>query len=93
MFDRKKIVIKETVDARKEPLADNDAWEHLQNGEEIVVGRGKKYLSFKPSKTNKNEILQNCLGRTGNLRAPALKIGDTFIVGYTEDMYAEYLGK
>ena len=93
MFDREKIVIRETVDARKEPLADNDAWKLLQNSEEIIVGRGKNYLSFKPSKTNKSEILENCLGRTGNLRAPALKVGNRFIVGFTEDMYAKYLGK
>ena len=93
VFDKHKIGIKETVDARTEPLADNDAWKLLQTAEEIIVGRGKKYLVFKPSTTTKKDILQNCLGRTGNLRAPALRIGKKFIIGFTEDMYAEYLTK
>lgn len=93
MFDKQKTVIKETVDARKEPIADSAAWKLLQNGNEIIVGRGKKYLAFKPSTSNKDEILQNCLGRTGNLRAPTLKIGKKIIVGFTEEMYEKYLAK
>ena len=91
MFDKHKIDINKTVDARKEPLGDDDAWKLLQQTEEIIVGRGKKYLVFKPSKTTKKDILQNCLGRTGNLRAPALKVGKKLIVGFTEGMYEEYL--
>ena len=93
MFDKQKTVIKETVDARKEPIADNAAWKLLQHGDEIIVGRGKKYLAFKPSPPNKDEILKNCLGRTGNLRAPTLKIGKKIIVGFTEEMYEKYLAK
>lgn len=89
MFDRTKTVIQETADARKEPVAGEQAWELLQNAKEIMVGRGKKYLRFNPTAENKAEILSNCLGRTGNLRAPALKIGNRYIVGFTEDMYAE----
>ena len=91
VFEKHKVGIKETVDARKEPLADNETWKLLQNANEIIVGRGKKYLLFKPSKTNKKEILHNCLGRTGNLRAPALRIDKKYIIGFTEDMYKEYL--
>ena len=93
VFDRTKTVIQETVDARKAPLADKKAWKLLQGADEIVVGRGKKSLSFKPSTENKTEILANCLGRTGNLRAPALKIGKKYIIGFTEDMYAELFKK
>ena len=93
VFDKTKTVIQETADARKEQVADEQAWKLLQSAEEIVVGRGKKFLSFKPTAENKTEILTNCLGRTGNLRAPAIRIGKKYIVGFTEDMYAQYLGK
>ena len=93
MFKKEKIVLKESVDARKEPLADTDAWKLLEGADEVIVGRGKKYLTFKPSKANKKEILQNCLGRTGNLRAPALRIGKKIIVGFTAEMYEQYVVK
>ena len=93
MLDREKTVIKQTIDARKEPVTEKSAWGLLQDAQEIIVGRGKKHLSFKPSAANKTEILQNCLGRTGNLRAPALKISNKYIIGFTEDMYEKYLAK
>ena len=92
MFGKQAIEIKEAVEARKQQITDETAWKLLEGAKEIVVGRGKKFLLFKPSATSKAEILNNCLGRTGNLRAPALKIGNRFIVGFNEDMYAKYLG-
>ena len=93
MFDRQGTEIEETVEARKVQITDDKAWELLKIAQEIVVGRGKKSQSFKPSTENKAEILSNCLGRTGNLRAPTLKIGKIIIVGFNEDMYDNYLDK
>jgi hypothetical protein len=93
VFAKQKTEILTTVDARKETVAEEEAWKVLQQANEIVVGRGKKFLSYKPSSANKEEILGQCLGRTGNLRAPALKVGKRYIIGFTEDMYAKYLGR
>ena len=92
MFDLQKIPITETVDANKTKLADEQVWNVLKNAQELVIGSGKKFLLFTPSETNKDEILKICLGRTGNLRAPALKIGDRYIIGFNEDMYRKYVG-
>lgn len=92
MFDRDQIEILETVEARKVQIADDKAWKLLKTANEIVVGRGKKYLVFTPSEKVKGEILKQCLGRTGNLRAPTLKIGSRYIVGFNEDMYQKYIG-
>ena len=93
VFDKHDTEIEEAVEARKVQITDEKAWELLKVAKEIVVGRGKQSQSFKPSAENKAEILSNCLGRTGNLRAPTLKIGKMFIVGFNEDMYDNYLGK
>lgn len=92
MFDRQEIRIAETVDAKKAKLADEQAWALLVQSREIVVGSGKKILVFTPSASNKQNILQHCLGRTGNLRAPAVKVGNRIIIGYNDDMYQKYLG-
>ncbi len=91
MFDERHIDIDETVEARKQKIADNDAWNLLAGAAEIVVGRGKKYQVLRPSEENREEILRLCLGRTGNLRAPTLRIGDRLLVGFNEAMYSEYL--
>ena len=92
MFDQEQIEVQEAVDARKEKIADADAWEVLKSAKEIIVGRGKKFLVFTPSEENREEILSQCLGRTGNLRAPALKIGNRYVIGFNEEMYRKYVG-
>ncbi len=91
MFDEKNIGIDEAVEARKRKIAGDDAWDLLASASEIVVGRGKKYQVLEPSAENREEIMKLCLGRTGNLRAPTLKIGDRLLVGFNEAMYSEYL--
>lgn len=92
MFDNRKTRIKESVEARTMKIAGDEAWALLRQAEEIIVGRGRKYTIFDPAKDGKEDILAACLGRTGNLRAPALKIGRRCIIGFSEDMYNTYLG-
>jgi hypothetical protein len=91
VFDEKKITIDEAVEARKMKIADEDAWNLLAAADRIVVGRGKKMVVLDPKKDAKEEILKNCLGRTGNLRAPTLKIGNLLVVGFNDAMYEEYI--
>ncbi len=92
MFKEKAITLKEVVEARKQKIHGDDAWDILSAADEIVVGKGKKFQVFKPAHDNREDILKACLGRTGNLRAPALKIGDRMIVGFNDEMYAQYVG-
>ncbi len=58
----------------------------------VHVGRGKKTVIYTPSTESKEEILKVSLGRTGNLRAPAVRVGVTLYVGYNETMYGELTG-
>lgn len=53
---------------------------------------GKKILSYNPASDDPSEILNKVSGRTGNLRAPALRIGNTYYVGFNEELY-EKIGK
>lgn len=62
----------------------------------IVVGKGKKMLSFDADTgtgedNEKEEIIKTALGRTGNLRAPAIDVGGTLYVGYNETLYDSLL--
>ncbi len=92
MFEKQKVTIAETSDAGKEKIADNDAWNLLQNADELIIGRGKKFTVFNPENDDREVILKQALGRTGNLRAPALKIGSRLIIGYSDEMYSTYIG-
>ena len=49
-------------------------------------------MNFTPDAETKEEILKVTLGRTGNLRAPTLRVGKKFYVGYNEEMYKELIG-
>lgn len=83
--------IDEIVDARKHVIQADGAWEMFRDMETLHVGRGKKTSVYTPSAESKEEILKASLGRTGNLRAPALRVGNLLYVGYNEAMYEELI--
>ena len=91
MFDDRDIAIKETVEARKQKIECDAAWAILGSADELIVGRGKKFQVFDPKKDDKEAILKVCLGRTGNLRAPTLKLGNRVVVGFNDEMYAQFV--
>ena len=47
---------------------------------------------WNPSIDAKEEILKDVIGPSGNLRAPAGRVGTEFIVGVTPDRYQEMFG-
>jgi len=51
--------------------------------------KGKKVLEFDPRKDDADEIAKVALGPTGNLRAPAIRMGKTWLIGFNEEAYAE----
>jgi len=85
------IRIDKTVEARTASIAGAQAWELLQGAEEILVGQGKEVRILHPASDSREEILGLCLGRSGTLRAPTLKMGRRFLVGFNDGMYRTYL--
>ena len=78
-------------DARKEKMDAQSAWETIKACERVVIAKGKKMVEKIPDEKNRDEILSLAMGRSGNLRAPSLRIGNTLLVGYNEAMYDQYL--
>lgn len=64
----------------------------LAGASRILIGRGAKVEAFIPSDTTRAEILARGLGRSGTLRAPTLRIGSAYLVGYSEAMYRDFFG-
>ena len=75
------------VDARKEKIDGEKAWERIAAHPVVYIGKGKKVLSFEPAKENREAILKAALGRTGNLRAPAVVSDNGFFIGYNDLIY------
>lgn len=46
---------------------------------------------WNPQGDDKSAILQQVIGPSGNLRAPTLRVGATFVVGFNADLYDAWL--
>lgn len=90
-MDKAAAHISEENDARKNPIDGESAWKLLSGADVIYVAAGKKTKRFSPTDDNKEEIMKSTLGRAGTLRAPALRSGTIFHIGYNEEMYATLL--
>jgi len=78
-------------DAKKEALQAEAVWDRLQQAEKIFVAKGQKVQICIPDLSGKDELMHDVLGRSGNLRAPTIQVGNTYYVGYNETMYAELM--
>jgi len=61
----------------------------VASSEQITVARGKKVYSFDQVADKQEEVLKRIMGPSGNLRAPTLRIGARFVVGFNLEMYEE----
>lgn len=86
-------MIGEAVDARSVRMDEAAAWELLHRAAQITVATGKTVVHLKPKQDGKEAILKQVMGPSGNLRAPALRVGDEFVVGFHADFYQQWLQK
>ncbi len=65
----------------------------MRRAKRLIVAKGKKTVTVElASRPSDDELRALVLGPTGRLRAPALRIGDTLIVGFTPDGLRAALG-
>ena len=74
----------------KEPVAGKAALALLEDAAELFVARGKRVLRFDlgTQRPSEEELLGLLLGRSGKLRAPALRYGTRLVVGYNRELLA-----
>lgn len=78
----------EQVDARKVRFDEQQTEELVANCDRVFVARGKNWQAFDPRDADQAaEMRKKMIGPHGTLRAPALRFGKVFAVGYHEDMY------
>lgn len=67
-----------------------EALAHARKAKHVWASKGKKLLKFDLSEDITDDALAAAiLGRSGTLRAPAFRTGDTFVVGYHAEGYGE----
>jgi arsenate reductase-like glutaredoxin family protein len=82
------------VNASKQRFGPDDMAELLAGAAEIVVAKGKKVLRFdmQQAAPSDEELFKAIIGPSGNLRAPTLRTGKTWHVGFHEEAYGEHFG-
>lgn len=93
VLERTKISPKEIVDARKVKIEADEAWELLTSGDTIILVKGKRIITLKSAEADRFEVMLVALGRSGTLRAPTIKTGSTWVVGFNAEVYSEIFGK
>ena len=58
-----------------------------QAAKKVYVASGKKIFQFNLAEVKASELMPLVTGRTGNLRAPAILLGDCWYIGYNQEMY------
>ncbi len=86
------MAVRETVNAAKERFGKADLKKVFDGASKVVVAKGKKVLTFdmKKDAPSASELAAVVLGPTGNLRAPAIRTGKTWLVGFHADAYGEH---
>lgn len=79
--------------ATKEPVEGDAALELLDGVTRLRVAKGKKVVDVDlgEDRPTDEELLALLLGRSGKLRAPTIRTGDTLLVGFHLGMFEEAL--
>ena len=66
-------------------------WDLMGSAAQIVVAKGQRVETFVPTKDTQESILKAVMGRSGSLRAPTVRSGDSFFVGFNNALYEQMM--
>jgi hypothetical protein len=78
------------VDARKTRYGKADLKKLFKDANKVVTARGKKSVEFdlRQGFPPLDELAKAALGPSGNLRAPAARMGKSWLVGFGEEAWS-----
>ena len=88
------MAVRETVNATKERLGKGDLKQLFRGSSKVVAAKGKKVvtLDLAADPASAADLAAVVLGPTGNLRAPAIRTGKTWLIGFNEEAYTDRFG-
>lgn len=90
-MEASKIDIAELASANQKLQAD-DAVALLKKASKLIAIKGKKVQEFTGAQRTSEDAVAAMLGPTGNLRAPTIRSGKTLLVGFNEEVFADFFG-
>lgn len=63
----------------------------MKTAKSVTTAKGKKVLRFERVAEEKEAIMQQVMGPSGNLRAPTYRVKDEFVVGFNSDLYEDWV--
>jgi hypothetical protein len=88
------VAVRETVSAAKQRFGAKEVAGLFAGATKLVVAKGKQVLErdLKREPLGAEELAELVLGPTGNLRAPTVRVGTSWFVGFHPELYAETFG-
>ena len=82
------------MDARKQKVGLEDLEELFDGASRLIVARGKNRQEFdlKAGLPDEELLVKHVLGRSGNLKAPSVRFGKTWLVGWGEPTWDAVFG-
>lgn len=68
----------------------NEVRYRFQADKNNVIAKGKTYIEIVPNEENREIILKENMGWSGNLRAPSVVVDNKLVVGFNEAMYKAF---
>ena len=72
-------------------MESDEAWALLAQADKIIATKGKRIHQWFPSAETKVEILDVVIGRSGTLRAPTIRVGESYLIGFDEKVMQELI--
>ena len=63
----------------------------LQAAESVTIAKGKKFQSFNPATDERETLLKQAMGPSGNLRAPTYRVAKQIIIGFNAELYDDWV--
>ncbi len=88
------MTVRETINSAKQRFGAKDLAALFAGATKLVVAKGKQVVEhdLKREPLGAEELAELVLGPTGNLRAPSVRVGKTWYVGFHPELYAETFG-
>jgi arsenate reductase-like glutaredoxin family protein len=87
------MAVVETVSASKK-IGRDEALGMARQVKRLVAAKGKKVtaVDVTANTPSDDELAALMLSRTGNMRAPTMRVGQTLLVGYHDQVFVDELG-
>ena len=93
VLGKRGVTVREQVDARKVKVGKPQIAQILRGTHQILAVKGAALVEFNLRQDPPVEKLlyESLIGPTGSLRAPAIRVGRTLVVGFSEEAWGRVL--